>query len=205
MNVNAETNEKYFSFDHLDKLKCVENDEILNIEKKFETFSIDINYNYAKNILEKKKALPDVNFDLSKIIIYYKSRNDSVEDLVKEITLFNKYFESQTKWVDLEECETLREKSIVYYLFYFMSRCFIYIVMHNNFIVSISNKIIFVNFFKNYFKTINTAKLYLQSDIEDSSINIEEKDKATSRKNIKNNVGKVIWGFFWPTKITRRI
>ena len=205
MNVNAETNEKYFSFDHLDKLKCVENDEILNIEKKFETFSIDINYNYAKNILEKKQALPDANFDLSKIIIYYKSRNDSVEDLVKEITLFNKYFESQTKWVDLEECETLREKSIVYYLFYFMSRCFIYIVMHNNFIVSISNKIIFVNFFKNYFKTINTAKLYLQSDIEDSSINIEEKDKATSRKNIKNNVGKVIWGFFWPTKISRRI
>ena len=196
MNVNAETNEKYFSFDHLDKLKCVENDEILNIEKKFETFSIDINYNYAKNILEKKQALPDVNFDLSKIITYYKSRNDSIEDLDKEITLFNKYFESLTKWVDLEECETLREKSIVYYLFYFMSRCFIYIVMHNNFIVSISNKVIFVNFFKNYFKTINTAKLYLQSDIEDSSINIEEKDKATSRKNIKNNVSKGLYGAF---------
>jgi len=196
MNVNAETNEKYFSFDHLDKLKCVENDEILNIEKKFETFSIDINYNYAKNILEKKQALPDVNFDLSKIITYYKSRNDSIEDLDKEITLFNKYFESLTKWVDLEECEILREKSIVYYLFYFMSRCFIYIVMHNNFIVSISNKIIFVNFFKNYFKTINTAKLYLQSDIEDSSINIEEKDKATSRKNIKNNVSKGLYGAF---------
>ncbi len=196
MNVNAETNEKYFSFDHLDKLKCVENDEILNIEKKFETFSIDINYNYAKNILEKKQALPDVNFDLSKIITYYKSRNDSIEDLDKEITLFNKYFESLTKWVDLEECEILREKSIVYYLFYFMSRCFIYIIMHNNFIVSISNKIIFVNFFKNYFKTINTAKLYLQSDIEDSSINIEEKDKATSRKNIKNNVSKGLYGAF---------
>ena len=196
MNVNAETNEKYFSFDHLDKLKCVENDEIINIEKKFETFSIDINYNYAKNILEKKQALPDVNFDLSKIITYYKSRNDSIEDLDKEITLFNKYFESLTKWVDLEECEILREKSIVYYLFYFMSRCFIYIIMHNNFIVSISNKIIFVNFFKNYFKTINTAKLYLQSDIEDSSINIEEKDKATSRKNIKNNVSKGLYGAF---------
>ena len=93
-------NIKYNSYDHLDKLKCVENDEVLNIEKKFEAFTIDINYDYAKTILEKKLVLPNVNIDLSKIITYYKSRNDSVEDLVKEITLFNKYCESLIKWVD---------------------------------------------------------------------------------------------------------
>lgn len=33
MKVNTEMNIKYNSYDHLDKLKCVENDEILNIEK----------------------------------------------------------------------------------------------------------------------------------------------------------------------------
>lgn len=182
MKVNTEMNIKYNSYDHLDKLKCVENDEVLNIEKKFEAFTIDINYDYAKTILEKKHVLPNVNIDLSKIITYYKSRNDSVEDLVKEITLFNKYFESLTKWVDLTKTETLKEKSIVYYLFYFMSRCFIYIVMHNNFMVSKPNTIIFVNFFRNYIKIINTAKLYLEYDIEDSSIIIEEEDKETLGK-----------------------
>ena len=189
-------NIKYNSYDHLDKLKCVENDEVLNIEKKFEAFTIDINYDYAKTILEKKLVLPNVNIDLSKIITYYKSRNDSVEDLVKEITLFNKYFESLTKWVDLTKTETLKEKSIVYYLFYFMSRCFIYIVMHNNFMVSKPNTIIFVNFFRNYIKIINTAKLYLEYDIEDSSIIIEEEDKETLGKKIKNNVNKGLYEAF---------
>ena len=114
------------TYDRLDKLKCVENDEIINIEKKFETFSIDINYDYAKIILENNQVLPNVNIDLSKIIAFYKSRNDSLDDLIKEVTLFNKYYESLTKLVDLTKAESLREKSIVYYLFYFMSRCFIY-------------------------------------------------------------------------------
>lgn len=152
MKVNSEMNTKYNSYDHLDKLKCIENDEIINIEKKFEAFSIDINYDYAKIMLENKEVLPNVNIDLSKVIAFYKSRNDSLDDLVKEITLFNKYYESLTKWVNLTKTESLKEKSIVYYLFYFMSRCFIYIVMHNNFMVSKPNTIIFLNFLIIIFK-----------------------------------------------------
>ena len=92
MKVNTEMNTKYDSYDHLDKLKCVENDEIISIEKKFEEFSIDTNYDYAKIILENRQVLPNVNIDLSKIISFYKSRNDSLDDLVKEVTLFNNYF-----------------------------------------------------------------------------------------------------------------
>ena len=196
MKVNTEMNTKYNSYDHLDKLKCVENDEILNIEKKFESFSIDINYDYAKTILENKQVLPNVNIDLSKLISFYKLRNDSLDDLVKEITLFNKYFESLTKWVDLTKSESLKEKSIVYYLFYFMSRCFIYIVMHNNFMVSKPNTLIFLNFFINYNKIIDTAKLYLESDIENSSIIIEEEDKETTEKKTKTNVNKGLYAAF---------
>jgi len=186
----------YNSYDHLDKLKCVENDEIINIEKKFEEFSIDINYDYAKIILENRQVLPNVNIDLSKIIAFYKSRNDSLDDLVKEITLFNKYYESLTKWVDLTKTESLKEKSIVYYLFYFMSRCFIYIVMHNNFMVSKPNTIIFLKFFNNYIQIVNTAKLYLEVDIENSSIIIEEEDKETTETKIKNNVNKGLYTAF---------
>ena len=196
MKVNSEMNTKYNSYDHLDKLKCIENDEIINIEKKFEAFSIDINYDYAKIMLENKGVLPNVNIDLSKVIAFYKSRNDSLDDLVKEITLFNKYYESLTKWVNLTKTESLKEKSIVYYLFYFMSRCFIYIVMHNNFMVSKPNTIIFLNFFNNYIQIINTAKLYLENDIENSSIIIEEEDKETTETKIKTNVNKGLYAAF---------
>ena len=196
MKVNSEMNTKYNSYDHLDKLKCIENDEIINIEKKFEAFSIDINYDYAKIMLENKEVLPNVNIDLSKVIAFYKSRNDSLDDLVKEITLFNKYYESLTKWVNLTKTESLKEKSIVYYLFYFMSRCFIYIVMHNNFMVSKPNTIIFLNFFNNYIQIINTAKLYLENDIENSSIIIEEEDKETTETKIKTNVNKGLYAAF---------
>ena len=196
MKVNSEMNTKYNSYDHLDRLKCIENDEIINIEKKFEAFSIDINYDYAKIMLENKEVLPNVNIDLSKVIAFYKSRNDSLDDLVKEITLFNKYYESLTKWVNLTKTESLKEKSIVYYLFYFMSRCFIYIVMHNNFMVSKPNTIIFLNFFNNYIQIINTAKLYLENDIENSSIIIEEEDKETTETKIKTNVNKGLYAAF---------
>ena len=167
-------NSKYNTYDHLDKLKCVEDGQIIEIEKKFEKFSIDNNYNYAINLLQKKQTLPKFNIDLPKLIAYYKSTNDSVEDLVKEITIFNKYYESLTKWVNMSKCETLKEKSIVYYLFYFICRCFFYVIMHNNFMVSQPNTNIFLQFFKNFNQIITTAKLYLQEDIENSSMIVDE-------------------------------
>ena len=196
MKMDIEMNKNNRTYDRLDKLKCVENDEIINIEKKFETFSIDINYDYAKIILENNQVLPNVNIDLSKIITFYKSRNDSLDDLIKEVTLFNKYYESLTKLIDLTKTESLKEKSIVYYLFYFMSRCFIYIVMHNNFMVSKPNTLIFLNFFSNFIQIVNTAKLYLESDIENSSIIIEEEDKETTESKIKADVNKGLYAAF---------
>ena len=186
-------NSKYNTFDHLDKLKCVENEDIINIEKKFEFFSVDNNYDYAKNLVENKNSLPKINIDLPKLIEYYKSKNDTVEDLVKEITLFNNYYESLTKWVDMSKCETIKEKSIIYYLFYFICRCFFYIIMHNNFMVSKPNTNIFLKFFKNFIQIISTAKLYLEKDAENSSMIIDEGNNTTMEKNIKEKINK---GFY---------
>ncbi len=91
--INVEMNSKYNSYDHLDKFKCQENEELLNLEKKFDPFSIDINYNYAINIINSKNSLPDINLDLSKIISYYKnSKINSEDELIKEIASFNNYF-----------------------------------------------------------------------------------------------------------------
>lgn len=38
MKVNEEMNSKYNTYDHLDKFKCNEDEEILNLEKKFDSF-----------------------------------------------------------------------------------------------------------------------------------------------------------------------
>ena len=163
----------------------------MKIEKKFENFSVDINYNYATNLLENKPYLPKINIDLGKLIEYYKTHKELVEDLVKEIKIFNNYYESLTKWVDMSKCETLKEKSIIYYLFYFMTRCFFSVIMHNNFIVSEGNKKIFLNFFTNFVQIIKTAKLYLEDNIENSSMIIEEDNN--SNVNIEKNLRKGLY------------
>ena len=194
--VNKEMNSKYNSYDHLDKLKCIENEQIIEIEKKFEKFSIDNNYNYATSILESKQVLPKFNIDLPKLIGYYKSTNDSVDDLVKEITIFNNYYTSLTKFVDLSKCETLKEKSIIFYLFYFMCRCYFYIIMHNNFMVSKPNTNIFVTFFKNFIEIEKTARLYLEEDIKSNSMIIDEENNNTKENNIEKNVNKGVYEAF---------
>ena len=115
--INEELNKKYNEYDHLDKLKCVDNIEILEIEKKFENFTIDINYDYGVNLLEEKQDLPKINLDLARLIDFHKNQNYSVEELIKEIKIMNEYFANLTKSVDLEKVESLREKSIVQMLF----------------------------------------------------------------------------------------
>ena len=80
MKINSEMNLKYNTYDHLDKMQCIEDEYILNLEKKFDPFLIDKNYNYAINIVKVKNSLPLINIDLSKIIEYYKkSDNLSVD------------------------------------------------------------------------------------------------------------------------------
>ena len=180
-------NKKYNSYDHLSKLKCVENMEIIGIEKKFEFFSIEYDYDYGVYLLEEKQSLPKINIDLSKLISFYKDKNCSVDDLVKEMTIFNQYFTDLTISVDLTKCESLREKSIVYYLYYLMNRCFFYVCMHNNFMASKQTSKIFHTFFNNFLLITNCAKLYLENDIENSSIIIEDENKMNSEMIKKIN------------------
>ena len=131
--INEEMNKKYNSYDHLSKLKCNDDIRIIELEKKFENFSIDPNYNYGESLLDEKQCLPKINIDLHKLDEFYKDKKYTVDDLTKEIKIFNEYFSDLTQSVDLTKCETLREKCIVYYLYYFMNRCFFYVCMHNNF------------------------------------------------------------------------
>ena len=185
MKVNEEMNSKFNTYDHLDKLKCIEDEEILNLEKKFDSFSKDKNYDYALNIINSKCSLPNINLDLSKIIEFYKKpHNDSLDGLLKEISSFNKYFEFMTKYISLKKVETIKEKSIVYYLFYFLSRAFFYVIMSENFMVDNTNCSEYIKFFKNYHSIVKSAKLYLKKDIADSSMVVEEQNKENSKKQM---------------------
>ena len=176
-----------YSYDNWDKFKCDENEEFLILEKKFDPFSIDKGYNYATNMTLNKNELPEINLDLTKIIQYYKnSENNSTDDLIKEIIAFNNYYKSMIKNINLQKVETMKEKSVLYYLFYFMSRAFFYITMSNNFMFTKENSEEYIKFFGNYRDILNTCKLYIKDDLinlKKNNIIIEEQEKESKKIN----------------------
>ena len=194
--LNEEMNNKYNTYDHFERFKCNENNEILEIEKKFENFSVEPNYDYAINLFEDEKCLPKINIDLSKLIAYYKNDKSTVDDLTKEISLFNQYFSDLTKSINLKNCESLHQKSIIYYLFYFMTRCFFYVCFHNNFIVSLSTAKTFQIFFNNFLEIINSVKLWLENDIKNSSMIINEENKNPNNKKFKKKINQILYESF---------
>ena len=111
-----------------------------------------------------------------------------MEDLIKEIKLINEYFENLTKSVDLTKCESLREKSIVYYLYYFINRCLFYICIHNEFMASTETSKIFRTFFNNFLLITNCAKLYLEKDLENSSMVLDDENKMSKELLTKINI-----------------
>ena len=195
LQINVELYKKYNSYNHLYRMKCIENDEIINLEKKFDSFSIDKDYNYVIDINNSKISLPKINLDLSRIKEFYKkSGSDSTDELIKEITKLNETINSLIKEVTLNKLESIKEKNIIYYLFYFMSRAFFYIIMNNNFIVSKENCKEYLNFFSNYDNIIKTARLYIKKEMAFGKENKENKLKKSfykvlykAFKQIKNN------------------
>ena len=109
----------------------------------------------------------------------------------------NEYFDNLTKSVDLTKAETMREKSIVYYLYYFMNRSFFYVCMHNEFMASLDTSKIFKAFFNNFLSVTitNCAKLYLENDLESSSMIIDDDDNKMSKELLKKINNKIYSAF----------
>ena len=189
-------NKKYNTYEHFDKLKCVENEQIIEIEKKFDLFSIENNYDYSLALYNDEIYLPEINIDLAKLISFYKNQNYTVDDLTKEIQLFNTYYDDITKWINLSKYESSYDKSIIYYLFYFMSRCFFYICMHNNFMSSITTSLIFRTFFYNFTQIINAIKMSIEIDIKQSSMIINEENDINSKHEINKKVNQIFYQSF---------
>lgn len=61
-----------------------------------------------------------------------------------------------------------------------MNRCFFYVCMNKNFYASKENAKIFNTFFNNFLSITNCAKLYLENDIENSSMVFDDEFKMNS-------------------------
>ena len=101
------------------QIKCLDDDNIINVEKKFDKFLLNNNYNYTQEFLnnEKNKGLPKLNFDLNKLSQYFKNESSSKEFVTIETDLknFNEYFNSLSSLIhlqDLTKFELLRVGSI---------------------------------------------------------------------------------------------
>ena len=190
--INSELNIKYNSFDHLDKLKCIENVKIVQIEEKIENASIIPNYDYTKNLVNEIISLPEINIDFLKLTKFQNEQKDLVEDLCKEIFEVNSFIEAITKYVDMSKVESLKERSIINYLFYFLSRFFLYIITHKNFMISKPNTKTFLKFFYNYNKIITCTKMYIEEDRKNNSMIIEDNNNLEDiiKKEVNEDVCK---------------
>ena len=194
MKVSTEMNNKYSSYNHLDKLKCNDKEEFLNFEKKMNSFSIDENYNYVENLANSNNILPNINIDLTKIQEYYKKANEiSDSNVIKDIAIINKYYEELVQNINLKAIETIKEKSIIYYLYYFLSRTFFYVTLNNNFIASNSNCKHLIKYFQNLKSIIKSVKMYTKEDLKNENMIIEEKSQQTTKKKMVQD--KIIESF----------
>ena len=183
LKTNIEMNNKYNSFYDLTKLKCIYDEDIILLEKKVNSFSIDEKYNYGLNISSKICILPNLNLDFAQIEKYYEKLGKiNSNDFLNEIKVINKYIKKLIDSIKMKVIEGLKEQYIVYYLFQFVNQFYFYIFLNlniqfqkickdNNENINMNEFDSFYDLFSNYILILNSAKLYLSNDIYNSQLN----------------------------------
>ena len=193
-------NNKCNSFYDLTKLKCIDDEDIILLEKKINSFSIDEKYNYGLNISSKICILPNLNLDFEKIEKYYEKLGKmNSNDFFNEIKVINKYIKKLIESINMKIIEGLKEQYIVYYLFHFVNQFYFYIFLNPNIqfpkICKDSNENINMNIFESFCDLfsndiiiLNSAKLYLSNDIYNTKINeLGEEQKINIIKNLRTH------------------
>ena len=145
----------------------------MDIENKILSFSKDKTYNYASPIVNKENILPKININLNilkKYFINTESNEENKADLQKEICIVNEYFSILTSKIDLQNAETIREQSIIYYLYYFLSFTLFYMLFNPNICVDKTTSEDYLQFFENYYNIKAAAELYInKSQLRESN------------------------------------
>ena len=184
----------------LKNIFCINDVNILNLEKKLFSFSSDKNYDYSSIILNSENILPKLNINLSSIKNYYKnlSNDEKRENILKEeIQLINKYYKYLTSNIILNKIVSLYEQSIIYYLFYIMNFTLFYLLLSPNFSFDQSQS--YLNFFENYHTIKTAAEIYLdKKKIKESYILLNKNeliDEYYELINYKEEFEKIILKF----------
>ena len=124
----------------------------------------------------------------------------NVKILQEEIDLINNFCSLLTSNINLNKIEAIKEKSTIYYLFYFINNALFYILLNPNFIINKSTLNNYLNFFNNYYSIKSTAELYLNKiKIEESNILLinsnELVDEYYDLINYKNEFEEIIEKF----------
>ena len=157
-------------------LLCIKDDDILNIEKKLFSFSLDKTYNYASCIINSENILPKINIDFSSLKIYFKNmKNDKDNENTLKLDLFaiNDFYALLTSEMNLEKESTLGDQSIIFYLFHLMN----YFLLNPNVVIDKSSSETYLKFFNNYYTIKNAAELYVNKKI------IKDSNFLTNNKN----------------------
>ena len=150
-----------------DDFKCINDKQIIDIENKILSFSKDKTYNYASPIVNKENNLPKININLISLKKYFineELNEESKMDLQNEINIINDYFSVLTSNINFQKAETIREQSIIYYLYYFMSSTLLYLLFNPNFCVDKTTSENCLTFLDNYYNIKEAAELYINKN-----------------------------------------
>ena len=145
---------------------CINEEKILNFEKKIFLFKSDKCYNYASCIVNSNNMLPKININLHELNLFLKNKtiNENNKKLLQEdIILTNQYYGLLTSNINITNVETIKEQSIIFYLFHFMNNVLFYILLNPNFSIDDRNCEIYLSFIINYLSIKEAAELYLNN------------------------------------------
>ena len=143
---------------------CINEEKILNFEKKIFLFKSDKCYNYASCIANSNNMLPKININLYELNLFLKNKtiNENNNKLLQEdIILTNQYYGLLTSNINTKNVKTIKEQSIIFYLFHFMNNVLFYILLNPNFSIDDRNCDIYLSFITNYLSIKEAAELYL--------------------------------------------
>ena len=117
--------------------------------------------------------MPKLNINLSSLKKYLKDINinqNNEQNIYDEILLINEFYSKLTSNINLDKPSSIKDQSIIYYLFHLMNYILLYALLNPDFIIDKSKTEMCLQFFDNYYSIKIAAELYINKiKIKDSN------------------------------------